>query len=283
MITRRQAMAGAAGALAFAPAARAATGKSEKRGIAYDIADLADLRALSPGVNWWYNWSSAPHSGVTVAAGAANGMKYEPMLWNGSFNGAQTVSFLRANPAIHFLLVLNEPNVGGQAYLTPQQAASLWPQYEAVAAEAGVKIVGPQITWGTMPNYGDPVAWMDAFIAAYQGANGGRSPEFDYLGFHWYDYGLAAQLDRLAKYGKLIWVTEFANWHSQNDGAQIVTLAAQEQQMTDMVQVCESRDDVFRYAWFTGRVSPDPHYSSLLGADGQLTPLGKLYLSLPAG
>ena len=57
-------------------------------------------------------------------------------------------------------------------------------RYEAVAARARVKIAGPQITWGTMPNYGDPVAWLDAFYAAYEGANGGRQPTIDFLGFH---------------------------------------------------------------------------------------------------
>jgi hypothetical protein len=51
--------------------------------------------------------------------------------------------------------------------------------------------------------------------------------------------------------------------------------------MTSMVATCEQRADVFRYAWFTGRISPDPHYTSLLGAPGQLTDLGKLYLTLP--
>jgi putative glycosyl hydrolase len=74
-----------------------------------------------------------------------------------------------------------------------------------------VKIVGPQITWGTMTGFTDPVVWMDAFIAAYQAANGGRSPQIDYLAFHWYDYGLSGQLDRLTKYGKQFWITEFAN------------------------------------------------------------------------
>ena len=38
---------------------------------------------------------------------------------------------------------------------------------------------------------------------------------------------------------------------------------------------------VERYAWFTGRLAPDPHFSSLLGPSGQLTSLGSLYLSLP--
>jgi hypothetical protein len=55
----------------------------------------------------------------------------------------------------------------------------------------------------------------------------------------------------------------------------------QEAQMTDMVATCESRSDVFRYAWFTGRISPDPHFTSLLGNPGELTGLGQLYLTLP--
>jgi hypothetical protein len=132
-----------------------------------------------------------------------------------------------------------------------------------------------------MPNYQNPVAWLDAFYAAYKSANGGRDPHIDALGFHWYDYGLAGKLDELTKYGKPFWVTEFSNWHSQNDGAQIDTLAKQKKQMTELVAVCEGRADVLRYAWFTGRISPDPHFDSLLAADGQLTELGQLYLSLP--
>jgi hypothetical protein len=85
----------------------------------------------------------------------------------------------------------------------------------------------------------------------------------------------------LDKYNKPMWVTEFANWHSQNDGSEITTLAEQESQMTNMVATCEARADVFRYAWFTGRLDPDPHFSSLLGASGELTGLGQTYLSLP--
>jgi hypothetical protein len=208
-------------------------------------------------------------------------MDYYPMLWNGNFNAASIEAFLKAHPTIRYLLVLNEPNVGGQAWLTPQQAAVLWPRYEAVAAKAKVKIVGPQITWGTMPKYGDPIAWLDAFYAAYKAAHAGRAPQIDCLGVHWYDYGLAGQLDRLEKYKKCFWVTEFANWHSQQDGAQITTLAEQEKQMREMVATLENRSDVMRYAWFTGRVNPDPHFSSLLGATGHLTKLGQLYLSLP--
>jgi hypothetical protein len=143
-----------------------------------------------------------------------------------------------------------------------------------------VKLVGPQITWGTMAGFSDPVIWLDAFYVAYRAANGNRDPQIDYIGFHWYDYGLGAQLDRLTKYGKPFWITEFANWH-QGNGADIDTVAKQKVQMTDMVSTCESRADVFRYAWFTGRWNSDIHHTSLLGANGQLTELGQLYISLP--
>lgn len=262
------------------PDAGAST-RSAKRGVAYDFASRADLAAVSGGVSWWYNWSTTQNPGLPSTAASELAMDYQPMLWDGHFTASTVQAWLAAHPSVHWLLVMNEPNLTGQANLTPQAAAALWPQYEALATAANVQLVGPQITWGTMPGFEDPVVWLDAFFAAYRAANSGRDPRIDVLGFHWYDYGLAGQLDRLTKYGKPFWVTEFSNWHAQNDGAQIDTLARQKTQMTEMVAVCEGRSDVLRYAWFTGRVSPDPHFDSLLAADGQLTELGRLYLSLP--
>jgi O-glycosyl hydrolase len=208
-------------------------------------------------------------------------MDYYPMLWNFSFNATDVENYLQQNPGIKYILVLNEPNLNDQSNKSPQAAASEWPKYEAIADHTGVKIVGPAITWGTQSGYEDPVKWLDAFYTAYRAANNNRDPHIDYLAFHWYDYGLADQLDRLKKYGKEFWVTEFANWHPQNDGAQIDTLAKQITQMTEMVSICESRSDVYRYAWFTGRWDNDVHFTSLLAANGQLTDLGKKYISLP--
>lgn len=256
--------------------------KSAKRGIAYDLADPRDLAALAPGVSWWYRWALKPAAGVPSDYRERYGMDFIPMLWNGNFNAAEVEAFLRDNPHIKFLLLLNEPNLTDQANMRPQQAAELWPRYEAIAANTGVQLVGPAMTWGTMPGYADPVVWLDAFYAAYRAANDGRDPRIDYLAFHWYDYGLAGQLDRLTKYGKQFWVTEFANWHSNNDGAQIDSVAKQKAQMTEMVAVCESRSDVFRYAWFTGRWPDEANrHTSLLGAAGELTELGEHYLAQP--
>ena len=53
--------------------------------------------------------------------------------------------------------------------------------------------------------------------------------------------------------------------------------------MKQMVALCESRDDVFRYAWFIGRGSgPDNKFTYLFNSTpGELNELGKQYIALP--
>ena len=76
-----------------------------------------------------------------------------------------------------------------------------------------------------------------------------------------------------------------ANWHVGDGSAAVDSLDKQKAQMTEMVALCESRADVVRYAWFTGRggADLDGKFTTLLGADGQLTALGRHYLGLPVG
>ena len=249
--------------------------KSAKRGIAYDLASPADLSALRDGVSWSYNWSPTPH--VSADAGIA----FVPMLWSFNFNADDVIAYLRAHRDVHAVMVLNEPNLTDQSNQTPQQAADNWPKYEALAQDAGVLLVGPQLTWGTMPGYADPVVWIDAFYDAYRGAHDGGDPRVDVIGFHWYDYGLTGQLDRLTKYGKPFWVTEMSNWHVGDGTAAIDTAEKQATQLTEMVAACEARSDVERYAWFTGRWDNDVHFTSLLSDAGVLTPLGETYVNAP--
>ena len=257
--------------------------KSLKRGLAYNLTDPADLDTLKSGVSWWYNWyfkTSAPSDYFSDYQ-----MEFIPMLWGGNSAGdfTQLKDFILAYPEIKYLLVLNEPNLIDQVNQTPYQASLEWIKYEKVisdlaAMQRTVYLVGPAMNWGTMTNYRDPVVWLDDFYEAYHSANGGKDPRIDYLAFHWYDYGLEAQLDRLQKYGKKIWITEMANWN-----AQINSYAKQAEQMQEMVSICENRDDVFRYAWFIGRGSfPDDKYTYLFNpGPGELNDLGKLYISLP--
>ena len=260
--------------------------KSTKRGIAFDLASAADFEAISKGISWWYNWGTIYNLRVPTSYNQTYGMDYIPMLWGGntSTNDMTLVkNLILSRPEIQYLLVMNEPNLTDQANRTPSQAASDWVKYEQVISDLASKgrtiyLVGPAMSWGTMTNYSNPVTWLDAFYNAYKTANGGRLPKIDYLAFHWYDYGLSAQLDALQKYNKKIWVTEMANWNSQ-----INSYSKQAAQMQQMVAICESRDDVFRYAWFYGRGSfPDNKFTYLFTPnDGELSDLGKLYISLP--
>ncbi len=260
--------------------------KSAKRGIAFDISSSADFAAISKGVSWWYNWAPIYNTKVPTSFNQIYGMDFIPMLWGGntSTNDITLVkNLILSRSEIKYLLVMNEPNLKDQANRTPTQAATDWIKYEQVINDLALKgrtvyLVGPAMNWGTMTNYSNPVKWLDSFYVAYKSANGGREPKIDYLAFHWYDYGLASQLDALKKYNKKIWVTEMANWNSQ-----INSYAKQAVQMQEMVGLCESRDDVFRYAWFYGRGSfPDTKFTFLFTQrDGELSDLGKLYISLP--
>jgi hypothetical protein len=258
--------------------------KSSKRGIAFDLTGTSDFDSLSIGVSWWYNWNYTTSAPTNYYKSYQ--MEFIPMLWGGNPSGSDIVavkSFILAHTEVQYLLVMNEPNLIDQSNQTPLQAATDWLTYEKIITDLAtqgrtVYLVGPAMTWGTMTDYWDPVVWLDAFYGAYQNANGGRDPKIDFLAFHWYDYGLDGQLDRLKKYGKKIWVTEMANWNSQ-----INSYVKQETQMQEMVNSCETRADVFRYAWFYGRGTyPDSKFTFLLDqSPGTLTELGKLYISLP--
>ena len=255
--------------------------KSPKRGLAYDLLDSADLAALSPGVSWWYNWYQQTQ--VATEDSYIHDLRFIPMLWGGAPSLPEVTriksQFLDV-PETTYLLVMNEPNLVDQANRSPEQAAQDWLLYEALVQDLEadgfqVVLVGPALNWGTMDGYEDPVIWMDAFLETFQ-HNYGRLPRLDHLAFHWYDYGLSAQLDRLSKYGLPIWVTEMANWN-----ANIQTEAEMIQEMTTMVAVCESREDVFRYAWFIGRGHWNRPTYLFAEEPGVLTALGQAYLELP--
>ena len=260
--------------------------KSAKRGLSYDLLLDADFDALSSGVSWWYNWHYRSDASDAVEDDYA--MQFVPMLWgyNSAADYEALENWLLDHPSVNDVLVMNEPNLINQANMTPTDAVPFWVEYEAFQAEMleqhdrSIRLVGPAMTWGTMNNYWDPVVWLDAFYDAFNESEG-KDPHIDVLAFHWYDYGLNEQLTRLERFGKPFWVTEMANWHTAADWT-IDTPEKQIQTMTEMVEICETRTDVERYAWFMGRWDPDPHHTSIFkDAPGELTALGEAYLEQP--
>ncbi len=194
------------------------------------------------------------------------------MVWGGTFDVGTLAKDIPADSK--YLLTFNEPNFQSQSNLTPSQAAALWPKLEDFAKSRGMKIVSPALNYcGGQCNETNPFTWLDAFFAACQGCR------VDYMALHWY----ACTKDALAsvigqyetKYRRPLWLTEFSCLDSDN-----ITEAGEEQYMRDAVALLESDPMVFRYAWFTGRFDQHHEIDLLATASGQLTALGKQYISL---
>ncbi|MCL1937614.1 MAG: glycosyl hydrolase [Candidatus Azobacteroides sp.] len=254
--------------------------RSGKRGISYDIKDAKDLKTLSEGLSWFYNWSSAPANTSVANASKAEGMEFIPMIWNGNFQKETLRNFFQNNPNAKYILTFNEPNFTSQACMKPSEAAAKWPEIEAIADEFGLKIVGPAVNFApgkggaVIENgieYTDPVKYLDDFFTACSGCR------VDYIAVHCYmNYVSALEwyIGLFKKYGKPIWLTEFCAWESG------VTDAMQRNFIAESVNYLESDPDVFRYAWFTGRsgvVNSYPYMQLLKDASGELTEKGMIY------
>jgi hypothetical protein len=195
------------------------------------------------------------------------------MMWgSGSFQGATIPHGSR------FLLGFNEPNLSaqGSSNLTPQQAADLWPQMEALAKSAGISIVSPAVNLcsGDCVGAPDPYTWLQDFFADCGGC------EVDYVAVHFYGcalptsgewIGLEDYLNHFIQFNKPIWLTEFSCDSSQ-------TVALQESYMQAAVPYLENNPHIFRYSWFSASGIPN---AMLTNADGSLNALGQTYVSLP--
>jgi hypothetical protein len=262
--------AGAVAAALLLFTALSAQTKSPKRGICGDASDK-DLAAVAPYVSWYYNWSIEPPS---VSKGALSGIEWVPMQWGGISADKVTAIQSKIPAGCRFLLGFNEPNFKSQANLTPAQAAAAWPHVEAMAKNKGLALVAPAVNWcgGCVDGVtNDPTDWLDKFIAACPDCR------FDYIAVHNYNSYvsvLKSYIDKFRKYKKPIWLTEFASWDDPVDDDGVVKY------MKEAVAYLETEPLVFRYSWFATRVKSNPNLD-LLGENGALTELGKLYATLP--
>lgn len=233
---------------------------SSKRGLSeagganaqYYCADLA-----AAPFAWAYSWALAP------AASCPGSAHFEPMFW-----GARSVansSSLAPASATH-ILGFNEPNGKDQSNLSPQQAAGLWPAVVQAAQAHGLKLVAP------VPS-GDDTAWLDEFFAACRCEAG-----VDVVALHPYVCTVAAlnkSLGTWAKYGKPLWVSEF----NCGDGAANASAARHLGYMREALPFLDADPRVQRYAWMSGRDTKIPGAALFEGPGGQLTELGRLYIS----
>jgi hypothetical protein len=251
-----------------------------KRGVAYGHLSEADLEAISTNLSWWYNWYHKPEDAVASVYETYD-MDFVPMAWNDKFDETALRSFLGSHPNVKYLLGFNEPNFLQQANMTPSKAAEVWPKLEAIANDFGLKLVGPAVNWcGSCVSeggvtYTDPYKYLDDFFAKCPNC------KVDYIAIHnymCYAGALSSYVDGFKKYGKKIWLTEFACWDQAT-----ITLAMQKSYIMGALDYLDNDSMVFRYSWFTGdRSGKFPYLDLFKPASGQLTDLGKLYVSYNA-
>lgn len=251
--------------------------KSYKRGIAYGNHSESDIETASKGISWWYNWAAEPEYAI-YATYPVYHIDFTPQAWNAT-GIARVSQWVSQDDNVKYLLGFNEPNFKDQAGMTPTQAAAAWPQLQAIADKYQLKLVSPAVNYcgncvsenGT--TYYNPFDWLDDFFKACAGCR------VDYIALHWYGGGnsITGYIDDARKYGKPIWVTEYANWEAG------VTPQGQKNYLAGATNFLERDPNVFRYSWFIGRgagatVFP---YIDLYAGSGQMTALGQLYLDIP--
>jgi len=260
--------------------------RSRKRGICMNEMSRADFAALAPGVSWYYNWDFE-----TKYQGLSGSMQFIPMVWGNSPEAlrglARYLESAQTKPPA--ILAINEPNLKGQAFISPSETADLYRRIQDVADRFHVPVVGPNMALGSEGGSSitaeDPVenkmmtyTFMVPFLKATLYYLAGTKTDAPALAFH--SYGNAGELKWAVEmmhktFNRPIWVTEYAQWASPDS-------AAARKYMIEATDFLERTPYVAGYAWFKERVRDHPTISLLEPESGTLSPLGQVYVTLPA-
>jgi hypothetical protein len=256
--------------------------RGPKRGLCANAMHPEDFRAIAPGVSWWYNW----HFDAEDRSPEGVSVEHVPMVWGGHPDSlAGLEARLARDPKPRVVFALNEPNLRGQAFLTPKESAAVYRAVERAAAKRGLRVVGPHMAIGTPeadsvtafdPIQGKRVTYtfMMPWLAAFYHEAG--ESRIGAVGVH--SYGNAGEMAWLVgmlerELSRSIWVTEFAWWDAPDSAALLDYLVR-------TVDLLERTPSVEGYAWFKERTQDGK--LALLGVEpGTLTPLGEAYVRMP--
>lgn len=261
--------------------------QSRKRGIAVNSLSTADFQALAPGVSWFYDWGA---NNWTVPSGVA--MSYIPMAWNGS-SGFQTSisSYLAAGNRPWRVFALNEPNLLGQAFMTPSNSATTFLQVKAICDPYGIPVIAPHMATGTAANQSitayDPIQMttvtyttQEPFLKAFLYYCGSTPPPgmatHSYAGYGDLTYWTGLMHSDFPT--QTVWVTEF---NPSGISGGISSSAQVLANLIPSVDYCERTPWIEGYSWFMSRINGDPYDSLLTSASGVLTAAGQAYVQMP--
>jgi hypothetical protein len=194
------------------------------------------------------------------------------LIWGAANVNAGTLSQVRGEGPD--LLSFNEPDMSGQANMTPAQALSLWPQLMAT----GLKLGSPAVATGGAT----PGGWLDQFMSGAAA----RGYRVNFITLHWYgaDFATGPAVSQLqsylqavhARYHKPIWLTEFA---LANFGASPQTPGRRQQAafLTAATAMLQGLSYVQRYAWFGLEATPTDGSMGLFRSGPAATTVGRAF------
>jgi hypothetical protein len=242
-----------------------AQGNYQRFGIAPGGVRYGDLTWLAP--EWSYAWH-----GTTLHEWDVEHPRLVQMIW-----GRDALDKEITSP---YLLGFNEPNLCGQANISPREAAQLWRQIEAEHPDTFLISPAP-----AQPMYDElcqresrGMEWLVDMVSEYHGLYG-EPPRFDAIAFHFYesdasiDFEAYAQQvrERMAQIGYAVplWATEI--------GSLRVNKA---QRLRNIFDYVAANEWIERVAWYKIRPdSYDPYLDTSLVDDvGNLTDLGEAWM-----
>ena len=239
-----------------------------KKGVAAWAFTGAGQALAQSGASWYYTWSASPAVGVSRAGGP----RFVPLIWGAANVTAGTLSEVRGEGPD--LLSFNEPDMSGQANMSPAQALSLWPQLMAT----GLRLGSPAVAAGGAT----PGGWLDQFMSGAAA----RGYRVNFITLHWYgsDFATGPAVSQLesylqavhARYHKPIWLTEFA---LANFGGSPQTPSRPQQAafLTAATAMLQRLSYVQRYAWFGLEATPTDGSMGLFRSGPAVTTVGRAF------
>jgi len=222
-----------------------------------------------PLISWYLHWQDG------IVPQMPSKVEYVPMFWGASkwSSWQQRVAEMNKKTPQH-LMAFNEPEISGQANMSPAYAAKVYMQEIFPWSKKGVRLGSPAIVYD--------LKWMDAFLQAIQQQGG----HVDFICCHWYGHwnniaGFKTWVQTVhSRYGKNVWVTEVGVTSASNP-----TQAEDKSFMMNAFSFLDSQSYVERGAWFGVWESnkPPDSYSSrmnaLLQPGGKLNDMGNWYVN----
>ena len=239
-----------------------------KKGVAAWAFTGAGQALAQSGASWYYTWSASPAVGVSRAGGP----RFVPLIWGAANVTAGTLSEVRGEGPD--LLSFNEPDMSGQANMSPAQALSRWPQLMAT----GLRLGSPAVAAGGAT----PGGWLDQFMSGAAA----RGYRVNFITLHWYgsDFATGLAVSQLesylqavhARYHKPIWLTEFA---LANFGGSPQTPSRRQQAafLTAATAMLQRLGYVQRYAWFGLEATPTDGSMGLFRSGPAVTTVGRAF------